>query len=359
MRSFIFPLVLASVTAKGADFFSQLDADGNGRITSDEVPQEARPFIPLVDADGNGELSEKEFALISASLRKMIPEESGEVTDTRHVDYVGKGHPRQTLDLYFPDPKPDQPLPLVVYIHGGGWMGGSKQEARPVADALTSTGDYAVASINYRLIQDAVWPAQLDDCKAAIRFLRARAGQYGIDPDRIAVMGISAGGHLSALLGTTTGEKKTEGTLGAHRDTSTEVAAVVDIFGPTNFETFFGKDTDIVAMSRNNAAIRVLGMSDDDIRRNARLASPAHWVSKNDPPFLIVHGTRDDVVPISQSEELHEKLKANGVESHFIAVEGGGHGFSSDELNLRIRTFLDRHLRGGKGDLSSSPIRLR
>ncbi|WP_353567336.1 alpha/beta fold hydrolase [Haloferula sargassicola] len=352
-------MILAPALTSGADFFSQLDADGNGRITLNEIPEEARPFVKLVDANGDGELSHAEFGRIAASLRQMIPEEPGEVTETQNVDYVGAGHPRQTLDLYFPQPSPDEPLPLIVYLHGGGWMGGTKQEARPVADALTATGDYAVASINYRLIQDALWPAQLDDCKAAVRFLRANAKTYGIDPDRIAVMGVSAGGHLASLLGTTSGEAGTEGALGKYPGTSSKVAAVVDLFGPTNFETFFGEDTDIVGMSRTNAAIRVLGMKDEDILRNARLASPAHWVSKNDPPFLIVHGTRDDVVPFAQSAEFEEMLKAKGVDARLIAVEGGGHGFRSDELNQRIKRFLDRHLRGGTAEVSTTPIRLR
>lgn len=352
-------LFLIPALAVGDDFFSTLDADGNGRIGPSELPKEAAPFLGLVDADGDGSLSKSEFERVAATLRTMVPQEAAEASETRNVDYVGAGHPRQTLDLYFPEKTSAAALPLVVYIHGGGWMSGTKQEGRPVADALTATGEYAVASINYRLIQDALWPAQIHDCKAAIRFLRANAGRYGIEPERIAVMGISAGGHLAALLGTTIGEEQVEGTLGAFRNTSSKVSAVIDIFGPANFETFFGKGSDIVEMSRTNGAIRLLGLSDEVIRRNARLASPAHWISENDPPFLIVHGTRDQVVPFAQSEELHGELTAAGVESHFITVEGGGHGFTSSDLNRRIKVFLDRHLHDGAAQVSTSPIRLR
>ena len=360
MRGFsLLPILLASAVAAEESLFTQMDADKNGKVSPAELPAEARPFLGLVDIDGDGQLSKPEFDRIAANLQSLMPQEPAEETGTRNIDYAGTGHQRHTLDLYFPEEAGEKPLPLVVYIHGGGWMAGSKQEGRGFADVITATGQYAVASINYRLIQDALWPAQIHDCKAAIRFLRGNAAKFGIHADQIAVMGSSAGGHLATLLGTSGREPELEGSLGKFNTVSSTVRAVVNFFGPTNFETFFGKDSDIVAMARTNAPIRVLGDNDEQIRLNARLASPIHWITRNDPPVLTAHGTEDRIVPFTQAAELDEKLREAGVESHLIAMQGGGHGFGNEELNLRIKAFLDRHLRGQETAVSSEPIRLR
>ncbi|MCS7032436.1 MAG: alpha/beta hydrolase, partial [Phycisphaerae bacterium] len=147
------------------------------------------------------------------------------------LSYVPEGHPRQKLDLYLP-PKPETPLPVVVWIHGGGWSSGSKDN--PPAVRLTSQG-YAVASINYRLTDSATFPAQIHDAKAAIRWLRAHADHYGLDPARIGVWGASAGGQLALLLGVGADVPELEGTLGEHRDQSSRVACVVDYFGTVEF----------------------------------------------------------------------------------------------------------------------------
>ncbi|MBB5352395.1 acetyl esterase/lipase [Haloferula luteola] len=342
------------------DPFSHFDTNRNGRIEADELPAEARPFLGMVDLDQDGALSREEFDRVAANLQKWVPQEpENHATDFQNIDYVGNGHTRQTLDLYLPDQPAEKALPLLVYIHGGGWMSGTKQEGLGVAEILTATRQYAVASINYRLIQDALWPAQLDDCKAAIRFLRAHADTYGIDPDRIAVMGSSAGGHLATLLGTTSGEKSQEGAIGAFPTTSSKVKAVVDFFGPSNFETFYGEDVDFLEASRSSLAVRLLGTSDEEILRNARRASPTTWISPQDPPVFIAHGTRDTIVPFAQSAELETKLKAAGIEAHLIAIEGAGHGFASPELNRRVKAFLDRHLRGQSQPISTEPIPAR
>ncbi len=353
-------LLLAPALAAEETLFTQVDANKDGKVSPAELPAEARPFLGLVDVDGDGHLSKPEFDRIAANLQNLLPQEPTEKTDTRNVDYVGKGHQRQTLDLYYPEKSTrDQKLPLVVYIHGGGWMSGNKQEGRGFADVITGTGQYIVASINYRLIQDALWPAQIHDCKAAIRFLRGNAAKLGIDADRIAVMGSSAGGHLATLLGTSSREKALEGSLGSFLKESSTVRAVVNFFGPTNFETFFGEGSDIVEMARSNAPIRMLGGNDEEIRKNARLASPVHWITRQDPPVLTAHGTEDNIVPYAQATELDEKLRKAGVETHLIAMQGAGHGFGNHELNLRIKAFLDRHLLGLETAVSSAPISVR
>src|SRR5713101_8014594 len=148
----------------------------------------------------------------------------------RDLEYVKGGHERQKLDLYLPE-KSDGPLPLIVWIHGGGWIGGNKEN--PPGLEFLNRG-YALASINYRLSQHAKFPAQIEDCKAALRWLRANAKTYNLDPDRIGVWGESAGGHLVALLGTTGDVKELEGEEGNPQQSS-EVQAVVDWFGPTDF----------------------------------------------------------------------------------------------------------------------------
>jgi acetyl esterase/lipase len=149
------------------------------------------------------------------------------------LQYVEHGHERNRLDLYLPE-KAESRLPLIVWIHGGGWQAGSKEACPTVY--LAAKG-YAVASINYRLSQHAAYPAQIEDCKAAIRWLRANAAKYHLDPDRVGVWGGSAGGHLVALLGTTAGMKELEG-KGGNLDQSSRVQCVVDFFGPTDFVTW-------------------------------------------------------------------------------------------------------------------------
>jgi len=136
-----------------------------------------------------------------------------------NLDYVGAANPRQMLDLILPDTLDPKPRPLVVFIHGGGWEGRSKENPGTLF-ALLEGGAYAGASLNYRLSSEAIWPAQIHDVKAAIRWLRAHAADYGIDPGRIAVFGISAGGHLVSMLGVSQGVAELEGTLGSHTDQS-------------------------------------------------------------------------------------------------------------------------------------------
>jgi acetyl esterase/lipase len=281
------------------------------------------------------------------------------VDHLKNVDYVGKNNPRQTLDLLLPKDRSTKKRPMVVFIHGGGWMSGKKEDGLDIVRLLASTGDYATATINYRLTQEAGWPAQIHDCKAAIRFLRGKADEYGIDPGKIGVMGASAGGHLVAMLGTSGGIAGLEGDLGSFAKQSSRVQCVVNFFGPANFLTFFGKEVAIEKLRRDNMAVRLLGKDADEIKENAKLASPVTWITKDDAPFLTAHGTKDTLVPFAQAVELHGTLEKSGVESHLIAMEGAGHGFANPELNQRIKSFLDEHLRGLPGEISSAPIRVR
>src|SRR5262249_39045436 len=172
--------------------------------------------------------------LVAASVASAQPPRPRLPNGTKvhkDLEYVQGGHERQRLDLYVPE-RADTPLPVIVWIHGGAWMGGSKDGGVPALPFLGK--GYAVASVNYRLSQHAVFPAQIQDCKAAIRWLRANAKTYNLDPERIGVWGASAGGHLVALLGTSGGVEDLEG-KGGNADQSSRVQAVVDFFGPTDF----------------------------------------------------------------------------------------------------------------------------
>jgi acetyl esterase/lipase len=262
------------------------------------------------------------------------------VTVVRDIAYVEGGHERQRLDLYLPE-KAQEALPVVVWIHGGAWQAGSKDGGGP-ALPLTAKG-YAVASINYRLSQHAVFPAQIEDCKAAIRWLRANAAKYHLDPERIGVWGASAGGHLVALLGTTGDMKDFD--VGGNLDQSSRVQAVVDWFGPTDFPTI-GQHV--------NAAVgpvaQLLGGPISENLEKARKASPITYVSKSAAPFLIMHGDGDKTVPLPQSERLAEALKKAGAEVTLEIIKDNGHGgpgFTSPESRKLIEDFFAKHL--GKG----------
>jgi acetyl esterase/lipase len=208
-----------------------------------------------------------------------------------------------TLDLYRPAEVSD-PLPVIIWIHGGGWRSGGK--GRCPAAALVSDG-YAVASIGYRLTSAAPFPAQIEDCKAAVRWLRANASTYHLDPDHIGAWGMSAGGHLAALLGTSGGVPELEGS-GDNRQYSSRVQAVCDVAGPADLSAMTN-----LGPKRMFAIEGLLGGPLEKETAKAIAASPIHYVSKDDPPFLIVHGEADRVVPVDQSRRFHEELRKAGV----------------------------------------------
>ncbi len=225
-------------------------------------------------------------------------------------------------------------------MHGGGWQNGSKAGGGP-ALRMANRG-YAVASINYRLSGMAAFPAQIEDVKAAVRFLRANARKYNLDPDRFGAWGGSAGGHLVALLGTSGDVKELEGD-GPNKDVSSRVQAVCDFFGPTDLAKLVGDST-----NAQSPVLKLLGGPVADKKAEAEKANPITHISKKAPPFLIVHGDKDPTVPLNQSELLHEALKKAGVESTLIVLPGAGHGgaaFSGAETAKKIDEFFDKHLK--------------
>jgi len=220
-----------------------------------------------------------------------------------------------TLDLYCPE-KVSGPLPVIVWIHGGGWRNGRKEKCPAVA--LVQDG-YAVASIDYRLTRAAPFPAQIEDCKAAVRWLRANAAKYKLDVDRIGVWGMSAGGHLAALLGTSGGVPELEGS-GDNMQYSSRVQGVCDVAGPADLSAMTN-----LGPKRRFAIEALLGGPLEKDKAKAIAASPIHYVSKDDPPFLIVHGEADRVVPVEQSQRLYEELRKAGVNATLKILPQVGH----------------------------------
>ena len=268
------------------------------------------------------------------------------------VPYAGTDNPRQALDIFVPTGVAEgAKLPLIAFIHGGGWQGGNKKGSGPVLP-LVATGDYVGASIGYRLTNEAHWPEQAHDVKAAIRYLRANAEKYHIDPDRIAVAGGSAGGHLVAFLGTSGDAKDVEGDLGDADEMSSRVQAVVNFFGPTDIRVMLRTDQPGGSKGAESMVRKLIGGPLESHEGEAASASPVTYVDAGDAPTLTVHGDADTLVPIEHARLLHEALKEAGVESHLLTVAGGGHGNNfPPAVNDRVKTSLDHHLRGEAANL--------
>jgi len=295
------------------------------------------------------QISIKEVMIIvGGAPAKPSPLPSG-VTVQKDIEYVPKGGKSRTLDLYRPQ-SAKEALPVLVFIHGGGWRGGSKDGCP--AKFLAQHG-YAVASINYRLSREAKFPAPIEDCRAALRFLRAQAEKYRLQPDRVAVWGGSAGGHLAALVGTSaavdfSGGPDSENVVGKV-DESVRVQAVIDMYGASDLALLMvnkaWRDHGV-----SQAAIQLLGSSADDpeLMKKSKWASPVTYVGRDTPPFLIQHGDADRVMPLEQARVMDAVLKKAGVETTLMVMPGAGHAggaFFSKENQKTLVAFLDRHLK--------------
>jgi len=233
-------------------------------------------------------------------------------------------------------------LPAIVYFHGGAWQSGSKEDGVPAICYYAQYG-FVAASVDYRLSGVARFPAQIEDCRCAVRFLRANAAEYGIDPERIGAMGASSGGHLAALLGLT-GDEGQFADKGGWEGVSSGVSAVCDLFGPSDFPRMPRKSLpDAIS-----ATAQFLGGSIDDVPEVYVKASLLSHVHAGAPPFLIIHGAQDPVVPLSQSELLRDALLRAGAEVEFHAIERAGHG-SREVVNPEVRGWILRFFEGRLG----------
>jgi len=275
---------------------------------------------------------------------QQLPDNSNHPDFTKITDIcygVVDGH-NLKLDLYLPAGV-RQP-PLLIWVHGGAWRGGTKDW---VNIAFLAEG-YAMASVDFRLSGDAMFPAQIHDIKAAIRFLRHESETYGYDASRLGILGRSSGGHLVALVGVTNGHADLEGSIGEYPDESSDVQAVVSYFGASNLTSILAQSTPHGLSVRVPALDLLLGGQPDEKVELARLASPVFHVDATDPPLLLLHGDQDPQMPINQSHELHSAYKEHGLPVQFEVVHGAAHGgeqFTDDERNALVTAFFDQQLR--------------
>lgn len=310
-------------------------------------------------------------AAVLAATQPAQPARPGHTTPHfANQVYATVGGKPLRLDLYLPKTPTSSTLPLVINIHGGGWSKGSKAACPYYVMRMLQLG-FAVASVDYRLTGEGgkwggapvVFPAQIHDIKGAVRFLRANAGRYHLDPERFAVWGGSAGGHLAALLATSGGAGELEGEVGGNLNRSSRVQAAVDFYGPTDLlhipEDALADHTPAPDASSGSPVIALIGMrippgekvdpqrllADPDppyaeARRLLTLANPITFADPGDPPMFIGHATGDFLVPVSQSRRLDEALKKAGVRSRLMITRGGGHGVLDLETEIGAMQFL-------------------
>lgn len=336
------------------------DVDGDGKVSKAEFKGPPRLF-ERIDQNKDGVLTREEFTSRPNGPGRLQRNDSGPPTDVevmRDVVFGTGGGRDLTMHIVVPKKKAESPAPAYVWIHGGGWMGGTKEGGVRQVIPMVRKG-FVGATIEYRLTGEAPFPAQIEDCKCAIRYLRAHAEKYNIDPDRIAVGGSSAGGHLVALLGTSGGIKELEGD-GGWPDQASTVQAVVDLYGPTDFKLFVTTKGYESHNQDKSPESRLLGGGEvlpqaDAIKR----VNPITYVDSDDPPFLIIHGSNDRTVPPNQSETFHEALEKANVPSRLKIIDGAGHGgpkFSDPDIQQMKMDFLSQLLLKTEEHQDAKPV---
>lgn len=329
---------------------SRNDKNGDGKVTKDEAVGLLLKNFDAVDKNSDGFVDADELKAVGARMnggrsqknrpkrQVQVPENVILKTDIAYRD----GNKKWKLDLARPRTPAKQPQPAIVFIHGGGWQSGDKGgglwRSLPIEYA---TKGYVCISINYRLLNDGTILDCIADCKCAVRWLRANAKQYNVDPDRIGAFGISAGAHLVSVMGLATREAKLEGD-GPFADQSSMVQAVCCAAPPTDFINW---KRDKKPDPTKKALSRMFGKLDLDKAR--RQASPVTYASKSAPPFLIIHGTKDTTVPVSQGDALYESLKkADAEDLTYMKLKGFGHGVfnQSKKTKPAMEKFFDRVL---------------
>lgn len=284
-------------------------------------------------------------AILCACFVSVQADESRPIKVERDLQFAEVSGQKLKLDLYIPTTKSDHHKPpLVVWIHGGGWRAGSKN--KPAIREITKHG-FALASISYRFSDTAIFPAQIHDCKGAVRWLRANADRFGCRADWIAVAGSSAGGHLALLMGTSGGIEQLEGNVGGNLKQSSTVQAVIDFFGPSDF-VLRGKTQPQRAYTNASGSFAMLGGTDGERLdpEMEKFASPANYVSSDDPPLLIFHGTKDQTVLLDQSQHIAKLYSGSGLHSQLVVLKQASHGgksfFQGEHFQHAVK-FLKTH----------------
>lgn len=318
-------------------FLQRNDIDGDGEVSKAEFQGNPRMFGRF-DLNDDGKITAAEFKQARQNRVRSKDQESRHRPETplpegvrveRDLEYATVDGNSLALDLYLPD-KMKNP-PLIVWVHGGGWTRGDKTEVNSAVIGLTQDG-FAVASLNYRLGGVTLHPKQVQDLKGAIRWLRANAKKYAYDAGRIAIGGGSAGGHLALLLGLSGGVEDLEGNVGGNLAASSRVQAIIDMYGPSDLEEY-AKAKPKFQRRKSTELLQA--------------ASPLRYLSKDDPPLLILHGDQDEVVPLEQSQLLYQRYQQAGLESELHILKGAGHGgrsFKDQTTYQLVKDFLQKHL---------------
>ena len=259
----------------------------------------------------------------------------------RDVVYATNGDRKMLLDVY--RPKSDKPLPLVIWFYGGAWDWGNKDRSNALVPMISR--GYAIAGVTYTKSREEVFPAVINDCRAAVSFLRLNAKRFNLDPKRFGAAGESSGGHLTALLATTSDSNEFMKHPVTHK-ASSAIQAASPWCGPTDFLKLNEVKASQDYSKKHSAPSRLIGTPIREVPEKCRQANPITYASKGDPPCFIVHGDKDFVVPMNQSELLHAALKKAGVPSRLHVVKGGGHGFSkitpaNNEIVKKVMDFFD------------------
>ena len=277
----------------------------------------------------------------------------GGVKWIRDIAYRKGTSDKYKLDVVFPEKRAERPRPGLVVVHGVGWRGGDKRSSRFQGMALKFAGKgYACINVNYRLTGEAAFPAAFEDVKCAVRWFRAHAEEYNVDPNRIGAVGVSAGAHLVAMLGLTSSGPHL-GSDTPHGKYSSRVQAVAAVCAPTDMKALMERRGSYGA----RAVADFLAGPEETLAQRQKAASPITYVSKDAPPFLLVHGTEDRVVPVEQSDAFSKALKKAGARDvTYVKVPGAPHGvYGHKSTRPAIEAFLDRTLMRKKPPPSSSP----
>ncbi|HBE03459.1 MAG TPA: calcium sensor EFh [Spirochaetia bacterium] len=323
--------------------FEKIDQNHDGSLSEDEIagrpsdPNERNRITPDTSGKNQGKAMGDPF---NQNGRKAVSAKIPEnIEYVQNVQY-GTGGGKPLLLDYIRPRQSVKKLPVIIFVHGGGWQSGSKETAIFTQLMPYAEDGYFCASINYRLSGEAVFPAQIEDCKCAVRFIRAKAKELGLNADRIGAWGSSAGGHLVNLLGTTADIKNLEGT-GGYAEFSSRVIAVADWFGPTDLSISYPGH-----LTAGSPEGKLIGEGFPGDQAKTERANPLHYITKDDAAFIILHGDADTVVPPKMSELFYAALKARGVDAAYRLFPGEKHGsFRNPAASEMTKAFFDRILK--------------
>jgi len=326
--------------------FQRRDQNMNGFLEGDEINGIPKTLFIRLDKNKDGKISAREDETLFKAPRQRFTIQT--------VSYAANDNPRQALDLLLPNEANNEMRPCLIFVHGGAWRSGNKSHGHSHLRPYVDSQKYVGVSIGYRLSDEAIWPAQLYDCKAAIRFLYANAKKYKIDTKRMLVFGTSAGGHLASMIAVTGNHEALQGVVGKHLKEPSTVSAAISYYGPTDFLRMDDFPSQIPHNAPDSPESQLIGAAIQSTPEKTRQSNPITFLDSDDPPLICIHGNKDKLVPFNQSEILYEALKKLSIPTSLIRVTDGGHGgFRNPEIKKIERQFVEAIL-GGSGDIPPS-----